>query len=290
MNRTPEGQRHFSNRSRAFTLVELLVVIGIIAVLIAILLPALSRARAQAARTVCLTQMRELVHAAIMYANDNKGYLPEYRGYNKNVALSTTYGQNNSQVMYYLTSTDVPADMVLESKNFGANGSGLGRLFVRKYISNVKVLVCPAVAEVTRLNNTERPGYFFNPHPAYTLEDNSKLTTRYKKIKDVARDRCLISDFFYDVGTLPHLDTKRQSAYFNIAYADGHASSVDCKPARDRIAGAGATGWKWERIVDVVGLVEFQDQGRTLNMTLGKAFDPAYQDKGYYSGWPAVPN
>ena len=111
-----------SRSKRAFTLVELLVVIGIIAVLISILLPTLSRARAAAARTVCLTQLRELVTACHMYANDNKGYLPEYRGYNKNVALSTTYGQNNSQVMYYLTSKDVSADVPLESKNFGADG------------------------------------------------------------------------------------------------------------------------------------------------------------------------
>ena len=64
-------------RSRsAFTLVELLVVIGIVAVLIAILLPVLSKARAQANRTVCLSNIRQLGTGTLMYCNDNDGYFP----------------------------------------------------------------------------------------------------------------------------------------------------------------------------------------------------------------------
>ena len=63
-------------KNHAFTLVELLVVIGIIAVLIAMLLPALNKARKAAINVQCLSNIRQIATAALMYAGENKGILP----------------------------------------------------------------------------------------------------------------------------------------------------------------------------------------------------------------------
>jgi len=64
------------NRSRAFTLVELLVVIAIIALLISLLLPALQKARQNAASLKCKTQMTQIHKSALIFANENREIMP----------------------------------------------------------------------------------------------------------------------------------------------------------------------------------------------------------------------
>jgi hypothetical protein len=223
-----------------------------------------------------------------MYANENKGYLPEFRDYDRDV---TKTGLNDTSRWAMLGASPAPAFPDFDpadgsAPNFG-DGKGLGRLFARKYITAPKILICPSLAGKIVLNNQARPGYFFNPHYARAIENNAKFTPRYKKIKDVAKDRCLISEFFYDAGSIAHLEPKKNSAYFNIAYSDGHVVTLENKTARDR---AVIAGWKPERAADVIGILEFLEAGKTLDRTLGKSWDPAYVNRVYYSEYPAVSN
>ncbi len=65
---------------RGFSLIELLVVIGIIALLLSILLPTLTRAKQSATTVVCSSNLRQIGQALNLYANDNAGRLPQWSG------------------------------------------------------------------------------------------------------------------------------------------------------------------------------------------------------------------
>jgi prepilin-type N-terminal cleavage/methylation domain-containing protein len=78
------------SRRGAFTLVELLVVIGIISVLIAILLPALQRARQQSETVQCLSNEKQIGLGLLMYADANDSYLfPDKQGWDNNHVYQT---------------------------------------------------------------------------------------------------------------------------------------------------------------------------------------------------------
>jgi prepilin-type N-terminal cleavage/methylation domain-containing protein len=121
-----------------FTLVELLIVIGIIALLISILLPALNKAREDAKRVRCLSNQRQLVMAWQMYAADNKGHIcssntpafsalgPDGKGWWYWAAAGNTLDcLYNGKLWPYVKSYDVykcPNDRIMYTHTYSING------------------------------------------------------------------------------------------------------------------------------------------------------------------------
>src|SRR5437773_2701588 len=83
-----------------FTLIEVLVVIGVIAILAALLLPALAGAKERARQSQCLSEFRQWGLAMKMYVNDNEDYFPRERGVNNINPWPVVAAATNRDVWY----------------------------------------------------------------------------------------------------------------------------------------------------------------------------------------------
>lgn len=123
-------------RRRAFTLIELLVVILIIAVLAALLFPALNGIFENSKRTGCINNQRQLLSGIISYSTDNAGYLPS-AGWDNGTGIT---GSEHPGWLYGTKAVQQPAANELPP-NFQSKYYGDGSIW--KYIKTPKVYFCP---------------------------------------------------------------------------------------------------------------------------------------------------
>lgn len=232
---------------RAFTLVELLVVIGIIAVLIGILLPSLSKAQRQARMTACLSNQKQLITALFMYVQDNKGAFPGGPGFAK-------VAGNNTPIYYPgLASWDAVARNPY-SCNQDINS---GPIFLAKYVGNSKKIPgCPGAIEDVKDIGSDRtanrsnywypwslvytPEQIFSPSTMIgplTVQTPQKITSiRHTSQKAVIidyktyHDKIVLQTDLTPVGTPESLNKR----VVNVGFADGHVAYRNVAEMFDR--------------------------------------------------------
>jgi prepilin-type N-terminal cleavage/methylation domain-containing protein/prepilin-type processing-associated H-X9-DG protein len=127
---------YLNRRWRGFTLIEILVVVAIIALLISILLPSLSRARDQAKRVLCTSNTHQQILALVAYSYDHKAFIP-WRGW-----FSYDISEVHSEAYGYGKPASLSIDKTLI--NLAQLISGQDGKLKQKWIKGWDVLYCPS--------------------------------------------------------------------------------------------------------------------------------------------------
>ncbi|HLX73046.1 MAG TPA: type II secretion system protein [Verrucomicrobiae bacterium] len=213
---------------RAFTLVEMLVVIAVIGILAALLLPVLSKTKLKAQQTYCLNNQRQLQAGWLMYVHEQNGSLP----------------LNAAEVAIYSPHASTSNSWVVGDVTVSADLSFIRQGSIFPYVGNPDVYHCPSDASTVENTNALRtrsysieyymngdidPQYFSNlPQGAFV-----GLATRYSEISSPStvfvfldENASTINDglfvIFRDFDNWQDAPSDRHSQGMNLSFADGH--------------------------------------------------------------------
>jgi prepilin-type N-terminal cleavage/methylation domain-containing protein/prepilin-type processing-associated H-X9-DG protein len=240
---------------RGFTLIELLVVIAIIAILAAMLLPALSSAKERAKRISCLNNLKQQGTAMFIYASDNSDRVPPGAYDPKAPPAAGAY-------VTYLLFPDIGANGMSVPVNDPPTNHGA--FYTSGILKDGKVFYCPSVTPSMAVtlsyeNYVSTAGANKGVWPAYSasaattafcrssysyypqtdqLVNSANANSGYTvptKTSNMSAKRSMMTDLIYEWTYIPHRGGKDPQA-MNIVWGDGHASVMTSKAVFDQSA------------------------------------------------------